>query len=165
MKLLFWKLSKLILSLYLPVAPKLGLLHWYPIIVWGIFVKQNGIAPCFLKNWTVKPSFVFGLNKYCVSPAVESQPLTWKHSFTLIGMPWSGRRSRYVKENVQEFSHIICVRLMLHVKVGFFYFCNTFDRTFVTSFGFFFRIRKKLNDAVLILVHLNGFPLIRMQGV
>ena len=78
----------------IPDDPKQGLLHWYPIIVCGTLVMQKGTAPFLLNTFTVTPSFLLGLKRYWVSPAVESHPLTWKHSFILTGSPCKGLRSK-----------------------------------------------------------------------
>ena len=83
-----WRLIRI------PDDPKQGLLHWYPIIVCGTLVMQKGTAPFLLNTFTVTPSFLLGLKRYCVSPAVESHPLTWKHSFILTGSPCKGLRSK-----------------------------------------------------------------------
>ena len=83
-----WRLIKI------PDDPKQGLLHWYPIIVCGTLVMQKGTAPFLLNTFTVTPSFLLGLKRYWVSPAVESHPLTWKHSFILTGSPCKGLRSK-----------------------------------------------------------------------
>ena len=146
------------IRLNIPDAPKQGLLHWYPIIVWGKLVKQKGIAPFLLNISTVTPSLVLGLNRYCVNPAVASHPLTWKHSFILTGRPCSGFRSIvnetiwcvYFYDKVHQKFHIIRCILV----------CNfTFQDQFITFPSFIFSVFDKLNNAILFLVYLYGFPL------